>query len=53
VAPQGRQSGRRTGVRRHGCAGMDRGCRCQHRLHRAGQPLGERLRREPQRPASR
>ena len=21
---------------------MDRGCRCQDRLHRAGQPLGER-----------
>src|ERR1700757_4332434 len=23
--------------------GMDRGCRCQDRLHRAGQSLGERL----------
>jgi hypothetical protein len=33
----------RTGVRRQGRAGMDRGCRCQDRLHRARQPLGERL----------
>jgi len=24
--------------RRQGGAGMDRGCRCQDRLHRAGQP---------------
>src|SRR5262252_3268871 len=34
-------------------AGMDRGCRCQDRLHRAGQPLGERLHRKLQRPPSR
>src|SRR6266545_2660646 len=39
-----------TGVRRQGRAGMDRGCRCQDRLHRAGQPVGERLHRELQRP---
>jgi hypothetical protein len=32
----------RTGVRRQGRAGMDCGCGCQDRLHRAGQPLGER-----------
>ena len=30
--------------------GLDRGCRCQDRLHRARQPLGERLHRELQRP---
>jgi hypothetical protein len=46
VAPQGRQSGRRTGVCRHGCAGMDHGCRCQDRLHRAGQPLGDGCNRQ-------
>src|SRR5262249_34406754 len=30
---------------------MDRSCRCQDRLHREGQTLGERLHRELQRPA--
>src|SRR5262245_13665031 len=29
---------KRTGVRRPGPAGMDRGCRCQDRLHRRGSP---------------
>ena len=38
----------RTGVRRQGIAGMDRGCRCQDRLHRGRQPVGERLHRELQ-----
>src|SRR5262249_51775197 len=38
---------------RDGRAGMDRGCRRQDRLHRARQPLGERLHRELQRPPSR
>jgi hypothetical protein len=35
------------------CLAIRRGCRCQDRLHRAGQPLGERLHRELQRPPSR
>src|SRR5262245_39848388 len=39
----------RTGVRGQGRAGMDRVCRCQDRLHRAGQSLGEWLHRELQR----
>src|SRR6516164_1522938 len=43
----------RTGVRGQGRAGMDRGCRRQDRLHRAGQSLGERLHREFQRAPSR
>src|SRR5262249_47964142 len=33
--------------------GMDRGCRCQDRLHRARQPLGERVHRELQRSPAR
>src|SRR5262249_52674486 len=36
-----------------GRAGMDRVCRCQDRLHRAGQSLGEWLHRELQRAPSR
>src|SRR6476620_3435064 len=32
---------------------MDRSCRCQDRLHRARQPLGERLHRELQRSPAR
>jgi transposase InsO family protein len=32
------RSDQRTGVRRQGSTGMDRGCRCQDRLHRARQP---------------
>src|SRR5262249_11178254 len=43
----------RTGVRGQGRAGMDRVCRCQDRLHRAGQSLGEWLHRELQRAPSR
>ena len=39
------------GVRGHGRAGVDRRGRRQNRLHRAGQPLGERLHRELQRPS--
>ena len=38
----------RTGVRGQGRAGMDLSCRCQDRLHRAGQSSGERLHRELQ-----
>jgi hypothetical protein len=38
---------------RQGSTGMDRGCRCQDRLHRARQPLGERLHRELQRSPAR
>ena len=41
----------RPGVRRQGGAGVDRRGRREDRLHRAGQPLGERLHRELQRPA--
>src|SRR5262249_28638833 len=36
-----------------GSTGMDRGCRCQDRLHRARQPLGERVHRELQRSPAR
>src|SRR6516165_499234 len=43
----------RTGVRRQGSTGMDRGCRCQDSLHRARQPLGERVHRELQRSPAR
>src|SRR5215831_10180149 len=43
----------RTGVPRQGSTGMDRGCRCQDRLHRARQPLGERVHRELQRSPAR
>ena len=43
--------GQRTGVRRQGRARLDRGCRSEDGLHRAGQPLGERLHRELQRSA--
>src|SRR5262245_60659121 len=35
----------RTRVRRQGGTELDRGCRCQDRLHRARQPLRERLHR--------
>ena len=40
-------------VRRQGRAGMDCRRRCQDGLHRARQPLGERLHREFQRPPAR
>ena len=40
VAPPSHPVRQRTGVPRQGGAGLDRGCRCQDRLHRAGQPLG-------------
>src|SRR5262245_20289373 len=43
----------RTGVPRQGSTGMDRGCRCQGRLHRARQPRGERVHRELQRSPAR
>src|SRR5271169_5463043 len=43
--------GQRTGVRRQGRARLDRGCRSEGGLYRAGQPLGERLHRELQRSA--
>ena len=43
----------RPGVRRQGGAGLDRRGRCQDGLHRAGQPVGERLRRELQRAPAR
>src|SRR5262249_51704550 len=43
----------RTAVRRQGGTGIDRGCQCQDRLHRAGQPLGEWLHRELQRSPAR
>ena len=43
--------GQRTGVRRQGRARLDRGCRSESGLYRAGQPLGERLHRELQRSA--
>ena len=36
----------RPGVRRQGSAGMDRCGRSKDRLHHAGQPMGERVRRE-------
>jgi hypothetical protein len=42
-----------TGRTRGYASVQDRGCRYQDRLHRAGQPLGERLHRELQRPPSR
>jgi hypothetical protein len=40
-------------VRRAGRAGLDRRCRREDGLHRAGQPMGERIHRVVQRPTSR
>ena len=45
--------GQWAGVHRQGAAGLDRRGRCQDRLHRARQSVGERFRGEFQRSASR
>jgi hypothetical protein len=49
--PEHIRSDQELGVHRHGGQGLDRGRRCEDRLHREEQPLGERLRGELQRQA--